>query len=580
METRNCQNCKKDFTVQERDFSFYQKIKVPPPTWCPDCRCIRRMVHRNERNLFRRVCDVTGKNIISIYRPDCPYTICDKDYYFSDNFDPFKYGVKYDLNKEFFPQFYEFAKKVPMASLFVRNSENCDYNQDMSGASNCYLCSRTHDSDNVFYGYRINKSSYCNDCFQAVEGSEFLFECVDCTTCSNSSYLHLCEKCSDSAFLYNCAGCVDCFMCTDLRNKNYCYKNQQYTREEYKKIVEGYNLSSYAGQQKALKEFEEYIRQFPRKNLNILRSNNVSGDNIDDSKDSYNVWNVRGLQNCSYIWDSFNFTDSMDTYSGAAVDLVYESTATTAHSSNCHFTIRAYKGSRDCEYSWFMANCSNCFGCISLTNKQYCIFNVQYEKEEYEKLLPQIIEKMKIDKEYGEFFPLYMSPFPYNDTVAHEYYPLTEKRVSELGMKWGDFEEKNYKATIDGKDLPDDIKDVTDEILKEIISCVDGGSCTHGCTKAFRIVEGELAFYRRRNIPLPRKCPNCRYYRRLVYRNPTNLRKTMCMCMGENLSNGVYQNTILHSHGASPCGKNIETSIASDAGEIIYCDECYKAEVY
>ena len=118
-ETKNCQNCKNDFTIESHDFSFYEKIQVPPPTWCPNCRCIRRMVHRNERNLHKRTCDITGKNIISIYRTDCPYTICDKDYYFSDAIDFFSYGVGYDSNKTFFEQFYEFAKKVPLTSLFV-----------------------------------------------------------------------------------------------------------------------------------------------------------------------------------------------------------------------------------------------------------------------------------------------------------------------------------------------------------------------------------------------------------------------------------------------------------------------------
>jgi hypothetical protein len=35
-ETKNCQNCKNDFTIESEDFKFYEKIKVPPPTWCPD----------------------------------------------------------------------------------------------------------------------------------------------------------------------------------------------------------------------------------------------------------------------------------------------------------------------------------------------------------------------------------------------------------------------------------------------------------------------------------------------------------------------------------------------------------------
>ncbi len=579
-EKKVCQNCQKNFIIESNDFSFYEKIKVPPPTWCPDCRCARRMVHRNEKNLHKRTCDITGKNIISIYRPDCPYTICDKDYYFSDDFDPLKYGQEYNTNIKFFEQFYEFAKKVPFPSLFVRNSLNCEYNQDMGGASNCYLCFRTHDSQNMLYTYRGNHSAYCTDCFQAVVQSEFLYECVNVITCSNSKFLHNCEKCSDSAFLYNCSGCVDCFMCINIRNKQCCFKNEQYSREDYKKILDSYNLSTYEGQQKALTEFEEYIKENPKRNLSIFRSNNVVGDNIFDSKDSKNVWNVRDLENCSYIWDSFNFKDCMDTYSGAKAELIYESTATTKGSSNCHFCVRVHSGSRDCEYSWFLQNCSNCFGCVGLRNKEYCIFNIQYEKNEYEKLLSEIKSKMLEDKEYGEFFPFYTSPFPYNDTVANEYFPESEEWAKERGMKWGSFEEKNYKSTISSENLPNDIKDVQDSILNEIITCAHNGECAHNCTKAYRIVADELAFYRRRNLPLPRECPNCRYYRRLDYRNPTVLRETVCMCEGEGISNGVYKNTVLHQHGAGFCGKNINTTIRDDSGFLIYCEECYKKEVF
>ena len=579
-ETKQCENCKKGFIIEPNDFLFYEKIKVPSPTWCPNCRCIRRMVHRNERNLFKRTCDITGKSIVSIYRPDCLYTICDKDYYFSDNYDPFKYGRNYDFNKKFFEQFYDFAKTVPLTSLFVRNSVNCAYNQDMGGASNCYLCFRTHDSQNMLYTYRGNHSSYCTDCFQAVVASEFLYECVNVITCSNSQFLHNCEKCSDSAFLYNCTGCVDCFMCTDIRNKQCCYKNKQYSREEYKKIIVGYNLETYIGQQEALREFEDYIKKFPRKNLTIVRSKNVTGDSIFDSKDSKNVWNVRDLENCRYIWDSFNFKDCMDTYSGAKAELIYEATATTKSSNNCHFCIRVHTGSRDCEYSWFLQNCSNCFGCVSLKDKEYCIFNVQYTKEEYEEILSKIKAQMVKDKEYGEFFPLYMSPFPYNDTVAHEYFPYNEEGATEKGMKWGSFEEKNYKVTLSPNDLPNSIKEVNDSILNEVISCVHDEDCGHGCTKAFRIVADELAFYKRKNIPLPRECPNCRYYRRLAYRNPTILRETICMCGGEDLSNGIYKNTVLHQHGSTPCGKNINTTINEKDDFLIYCEECYKKEVF
>lgn len=63
-ETRICQKCKKDFIIEPDDFGFYEKIKVPPPTFCSECRMIRRMTWRNERSLFKRTCDYTGNSIL------------------------------------------------------------------------------------------------------------------------------------------------------------------------------------------------------------------------------------------------------------------------------------------------------------------------------------------------------------------------------------------------------------------------------------------------------------------------------------------------------------------------------------
>jgi len=69
------------------------------------------------------------------------------------------------------------------------------------------------------------------------------------------------------------------------------------------------------------------------------------------------------------------------------------------------------------------------FGCASIRDKQYCILNKQYTREEYEKLVPQIIEKMQADGERGEFLPERISPFGYNETVANEYFPLSKEEA-------------------------------------------------------------------------------------------------------------------------------------------------------
>ncbi len=57
-EVKICQNCQKEFVIEPEDFDFYQKIKVPAPTWCPKCRLILKLWHRN--SLLREVLFTRG----------------------------------------------------------------------------------------------------------------------------------------------------------------------------------------------------------------------------------------------------------------------------------------------------------------------------------------------------------------------------------------------------------------------------------------------------------------------------------------------------------------------------------------
>src|SRR3989344_4811649 len=72
------------------------------------------------------------------------------------------------------------------------------------------------------------------------------------------------------------------------------------------------------------------------------------------------------------------------------------------------------------ELSW---HSDDLFGCVSMIKKKYCIFNKQYSPEEYKELKAKIIAHMKETKEWGEFFPESISPFPYHDTVAQDFFP-------------------------------------------------------------------------------------------------------------------------------------------------------------
>ena len=171
---------------------------------------------------------------------------------------------------------------------------------------------------------------------------------------------------------------------------------------------------------------------------------------------------------------------------------------------------------------------------------------------------------------FGEFFPPELSPFPYNGSVADEYYPMSEQEVVKNGFPWRAPEIRNYHPSKTPPDLPDDIHDTPDFITQETIGCLHTGSCGDLCTVAFKILESELQFYRRMNIPLPRLCPNCRHYGRARYRNPLNVQLWHRTCMCDKTG---------HGHSTVSCRNEFETPYAPERPETVYCEQCYQAEV-
>ncbi len=144
--------------------------------------------------------------------------------------------------------------------------------------------------------------------------------------------------------------------------------------------------------------------------------------------------------------------------------------------------------------------------------------------------------------------------------VRWEYFPLNKEEALKQGYKWKDKEERNYVIDIKNEDIPNDIKDVKEDILGKVIECEHKGECNEQCTEAFKIISDELTFYKRMNLPLPHLCPNCRHYQRLKQRNPLKLWHRKCMHEG--------------------CNNEFETSYAPERPEIIYCEQCYNREVY
>ncbi len=591
-ETKTCQNCKNDFLIEEADFNFYTKIQSPPPTFCPDCRLQRRLAWRNERGLYRRKCDKCDKAIISVFPQDSGYVVYCRPCWWSDSWNGLEYGAEYDSAKPFFSQLDDLLHRTPVMCLFglYHTLHNSDYVNMATELKNCYMLTHSDYCEDSSYGSMISGCKESVDNLMLLNG-ELCYETVNCQKCYRTRFSMDCESCTDVWFSRNCVGCSDCFGCVNLRSQKYHIFNQPYTKEEYERKMKEFNPSSYENILQLGRQARKLWRTYPQKFIHDRHGSNVSGDYIYNSKntrDSFVANDMEDSRFCSLVTPG-KTTNAYDfTHYGIATDLMYETLQSGQQSSRIRFSWFTLANSQNVEYGMFNIGSKDSFGNVSVKKRQYCILNKQYSKEEYEKLRDQILKDMDtrpyVSKQghqyrYGEFFPTELSPFSYRITTAQESFPLSEDEVKQAGYTYRSPERSNYTVSKEPETLPDTIAEVDDSILNDVIGCMHHGTCPGQCTTAFRLTPAELQFYRRMDLPLPRLCPSCRFDERLTARNPFKLWKRACQCAGPTSQSNEYTNTGKHFHGAEVCPNTFTTAYPPEGDAVVYCQQCYQAEV-
>ncbi|OGI93920.1 hypothetical protein A3A07_02450 [Candidatus Nomurabacteria bacterium RIFCSPLOWO2_01_FULL_41_52] len=589
-ETRKCQNCKKDFTIEPDDFAFLERIQMPPPTFCWRCRAIRRMAFRNMRHPYIRTCDATKQKIFTLMPPDNPMPVYDNKYWYSDNWNPLDYGRDYDFSRPFFDQIRELYNEVPWAVMWTMEMVNSNFSIS-AFSKNCYMgfdCGYDEDcANNVTV-------LYSKQCFDGVnmKDCELCYYSINTNQSYKTFFSKNCTSCVEVWFSQDCIGCTHCLGCSGLRNKSYCIFNKQYDKESYKTKFESMKLHAWSGIQKIRAEAEELWRKSPVKYQHRVQVSYSKGDYLYNGTELYNCFFVGTAQNmrhCQSVIYPPN-RDGMDITSSDNTELAYE-TLCCGLAIYKTLAIVECTNANESAYSINCRNVNNVFGCVAVHSKNYCILNKQYGKEKYFELLPKIIKHMndmpyedaqgRIYK-YGEFFPFDMSSYGYNQSQAFEYFPINEKEAKKQGYRWKIPEDRKYNISIKAEKLPDSITEVTDSILEEVIQCEHKETNKHSfgcdidCATAFRITKQELDFYRQMNLPLPRFCFNCRHVDRIKWRNVPALYYRQCMCGSKDSPSA----TTNHFHGAGKCEVEFETSYAPGRPEIVYCEKCYQAEVY
>jgi hypothetical protein len=512
--------------MRAEDEVFYQKIGVPAPTHCPSCRGQRRWAFRNQYNLYKRRCDFTGEEMLSLYSPDKSIKVYKESVWWSDAWDPLSYGRDFDFSRPFFEQFKELLRAVPRHAMHQDGTnENCDYITYGMSNKNSYLAFACFYSEDVYYSSYMGFCKDSVDCTRCIE-SELLYDCIDCEKSYGCMSCQDCSSCQDSYFLDDCRNCKNCIGCKNLRNKEYHIFNEPVSKEEFEH-VKAEILKD--GGKEMRKKFEAWRLTKPHLYARMNNSDNCTGNYLENAHNCYQSFDlVWGAEDCNYSlnagWKGKDMWDC--TMSGKESELLYEMQA-TVNTQRSAFTSFCRTGS-DLYYCESMDADQKCFGCVGLRHKQYCILNKQYTKEAYEALLPRVIDHMKTTGEWGEFPPISISLFAYNETLANDYFPLSKEEALAKGYQW---KEEEWTRSDNG--------------------------CER-CGRAFKVIAQERHFYERMGLPEPTLCWQCRHKDRFKRRQPYRLWTRNCQ----------------------KCQKKVETSYSPDRPEIVYCEACYLAAIY
>ncbi len=553
IERKTCTVSGQPFAIFQSDLDFYKKIsptfagqrfQIPTPTLCPEERQRRRISFRNFFKLKKRICSATGTSIITQY--DEPYTVYANNYRRSDYRDPLEFGQDINFEESFFAQWQKLSLKVPRYATHNLNCENSDYCNMAANSKNCYLVAWCITNEDCMYGHIVWQSQDSLDILYSKRCNQ-CYWCIDCLDCNNVIFWKNSENCTFSSYIIWCMNCTYCIGCVWLNNKSYCIFNKQYTKEEYENQKS--NLNAFEIENSVL----FLLQEKPLASYRNVQCENVIGN---ENTESYNLtfaYDAIQSEDSKYLYTVAKCNYSQDVcYTWLGWDWNYESLF--PYGNNLYFTHNCQDSCNNVYYSENCYVCSNCFWCIGLRNKSYCIFNKQYTKEEYDILVSRIIIHMQETWERWEFFHPSLSPFCYNQTIAQEYFPFTKQ---EALARWYKREDKNldpiipeWAKVIDWKVIKEDPKEY-EQILKSIFVCEVSG-------RPYRIIKQELEFYRKHHLPLPRKHPDIRHEERMKLRPWRTLYLRKCdQCNQENLS--VYW---------------------TDYQWKVYCESCYQQRVY
>ena len=598
VERRTCTWTGDQFPVFQSDVDMLDKISptiggkkfsFPLPTLSPESRFRRMMMFRNERKLYKRKCSKTGKDIVALYPDDYKGTVYNPDLWRSDDWDPLDFGKEY-VPGNFYDDLRKLFDEAPYVNMFAFHNENSDYTNGSEGNKNCYMIFASDHNEDCYYSYSIF------DCKNVVDGygskwCENSYQIIDCLNCMKTCYSQKVDASFNILFSYHIKNCKNVFLSVGLKDKEYYFMNEFVGKEKWDAEIVPLIVDIFATGK--VEEYQAKLQEMVKwtivQNMSVINAQNCIWDLIDNSKNVLNSFEVHNAEDIRWVINANGCKDIMWGY--VVVDgsqKVYEWVSIAANYSTATVwnSWTPVKNSYLCN---FIIGVENMLGVVWCKNKSYCILNKQYTKGDWEEKAKQITQELIDQKKRWEFFDPEFSPFPYNDTVADEYFPIktllidgkekilhpdwtgtvtvldsslfisdalldlwwTEKIKIKRRTKENEINIPAGIQTIKAADVAFDIQQVDNDILNKAIICEVSG-------RPFKLSASELDFYRRNGFPIPHKHPDIRHQERLDKRPGRTISLRSCSkCSQEMLS--VYPESYE--------GK-------------VYCEACYNKEIY
>ncbi|MCB0343796.1 MAG: hypothetical protein KDD66_01695 [Bdellovibrionales bacterium] len=547
----SCSITGRQYELSPLEARLREKFSVRrPPDLSPAMRIRHLGAFWHHWALHKRKCDATGRSIVSPFSESCPYPVVHRDYWLENANPP---ATDYTLEREIFPQLWELFQRSPIPHSSQGGNQNCEYADDWWYSKNCYLCHSGIHNEDLRHCYR---AYYCKDSQYSVFSfyCELCSDTINCFRCSRVRFAVNCRDCSESAFLYDCRGCSECMFCSNLRNKKFCFNNEQLTQEEYRRKTADWDLRS-------REAFEEAKEFFYNEVLASAWHQALQNENTDNCSGNY-LTNCKNCEDCFFLIDcedSFNclrggpnHRDSMDCIGFALeTELIYHSTMIVDHCYDVKFSYHLTQ-CRFMEYCAFCMQCEHCFGCCGLLGKKYHIFNKEYSAQEYHERVAELKRCMQQTDEYERFFPGYFAQTPYEETWSNFYFPLNAKELAQAGFRPAEERAERKKSYLDAAQVPDHSGGASTALLNEIYWDTI-------VSRPFRIEERDIAYSSKLASPLPDK-----YYMRRLQEN-----FRLVFFEGE-----------LRSARCAETGAELKTTLPEEFDSGLLCEAAYERVIY